>query len=378
MKKTIQKITIVAAVLFAADISFATVVSVNRCTAAESSARHAVLRRDLADAEKLYYAEYQAAHTEYERYIKSFFNNPETPRGNEFNIRRVANNVLNPKVARANNVRTERRREAYRKYAESLNNCTGKAAKTATAESPATETSAEVQTESAAEVQTETAAEVQTESVAEVQTESAEVQTESASSAGVQTESASSAEVQTESPATESASSSGGSGVAIGAGVAVVGAAAMFLSGGDLSLFSFAPDFHNSAIGGRMDFRKESWHFYYSASQTNGDFANFRYTSGGEYKTDLFAASFSESVAGETADYDFSLSANLQNGIWKISPVYRMHSEYEKGKTETDNSLNLEIVLQTNRWTITPSAGFQWQNDFAENGKLQINAIYRF
>ena len=368
MKKTIQKITIVAAVLFAADISFATVVSVNRCTAAESSARHAVLRRDLADAEKLYYAEYQAAHTEYERYIKSFFNDPGTPRGNEYNIRRVANNVLNPKVARANNARTERRREAYRKYAESLNNCTGKAAKTATAESPATETSAEVQTETAAEVQTESVAEVQTESVAEVQTETA----------GVQTESASSAEVQTESPATESASSSGGSGVAIGAGVAVVGAAAMFLSGGDLSLFSFAPDFHNSAIGGRMDFRKESWHFYYSASQTNGDFANFRYTSGGEYKTDLFAASFSESVAGETADYDFSLSANLQNGIWKISPVYRMHSEYEKGKTETDNSLNLEIVLQTNRWTITPSAGFQWQNDFAENGKLQINAIYRF
>ena len=367
MKKTIQKITIVAAVLFAAEISFATVVSVNRCTAAESSARHAVLRRDLADAEKLYHAEYQAAHTEYERYIKSFFNNPETPRGNEFNIRRVANNVLNPKIARANNVRTERRREAYRKYAESLNNCTGKAAKTATAESPATESAAEVQTESA---------EVQTETSAEVQTESAEVQTESASSAGVQTESV--AEVQTESPATESASSSGGSGVAIGAGVAVVGAAAMFLSGGDLSLFSFAPDFHNSAIGGRMDFRKESWHFYYSASQTNGDFANFRYTSGGEYKTDLFAASFSESVAGETADYDFSLSANLQNGIWKISPVYRMHSEYEKGKTETDNSLNLEIVLQTNRWTITPSAGFQWQNDFAENGKLQINAIYRF
>ena len=76
-----------------------------------------------------------------------------------------------------------------------------------------------------------------------------------------------------------------------------------------------------------MDFRKDSWH--YSANQTNasGDFGNFRYESGGEYKTDLFTAAFSESVAGETANSSFMLSADIDGKFYYFSPVYRLHSE---------------------------------------------------
>ena len=176
----------------------------------------------------------------------------------------------------------------------------------------------------------------------------------------------------------------------IGAGVFIVGFAASYISGGGFPIFNYSPDFGYSItengyaanIGGRADFRKDNWHLYYSANQTNanGNFADFRYESGGKYTADFWTATFSESVSGETADYNFSLSANLQNRIWKISPVYRLHSEYEKGETETQNELNLQGNFRYDGWTILPSAGFRWENanDFSKNARFQINAIHRF
>ena len=169
-----------------------------------------------------------------------------------------------------------------------------------------------------------------------------------------------------------------------------VGIAVMILAGGDFSLFSFSPDFgyritesgYAANAGGRMDFRKDKWHFYTTVKQqnTNGDFGDFRYASGGKYTADFWTAAFSESVAGETADYDFSLSANLRGGIWNISPVYRMHSEYEKGETETRNELNLQGNFRYNNWQIRPAAGFRWRQlgEFSENARFQINAVHRF
>ena len=189
------------------------------------------------------------------------------------------------------------------------------------------------------------------------------------------------------------ANSGGGSsntGLIIG-GVIVVGGLAYLLSdGGETGEFSFSPDFGYSAtesgysanVGGRIDFRKDKWHLYYSGGQTNrnGNFGDFQYESGGKYTANFWTATFSESVSGKTADYDLSLSAKLTGGVWNISPVYRLHSEYEKGETETRNSLNLQSEFRYNRWTIRPAAGFQWRSfgDFANNGKLQINAIHRF
>ena len=176
----------------------------------------------------------------------------------------------------------------------------------------------------------------------------------------------------------------------IGAGVFIVGFAASYIAGGGFPIFTYSPDFGYSLtesgyyanVGGRADFRKDKWHFYYSANQqnANGNFADFRYTSGGKYTADFWTATFSESVSGETADYNFALSANLQNGIWKISPVYRMHSEYADNEFDTQNSLNLQSEFRYNNWQIRPSAGFQWQkfSDFANSGRFQINAIHRF
>ena len=191
--------------------------------------------------------------------------------------------------------------------------------------------------------------------------------------------------------------SGGGSsstGLIVGGIVVVGGLVWLLSSGGEEGEFNFSPDFgysltesgYSANVGGRADFRKDNWHFYYSANQqnANGNFADFRYTSGGKYTADFWTATFSESVAGETADYDFSLSANLTGGVWNISPVYRLHSEWKESdsgiKSDTQNSLNLQSEFRYNNWQIRPSAGFQWQNfsDFANSGKLQINAIHRF
>ena len=172
-------------------------------------------------------------------------------------------------------------------------------------------------------------------------------------------------------------------------GLLAVGVIAVFLAGGVPS-FNMSPDFGYSItesgyyanVGGRADFRKDNWHLYYSANQTNanGEFADFRYTSGGRYNGDLFAAAFSESVAGETANYNFSLSADVDGRLVDFSPVYRLHSEYDKGEFSTRNELNLQSNFHYDGWTINSSAGFRWENanDFSENARFQINAIHRF
>ena len=182
---------------------------------------------------------------------------------------------------------------------------------------------------------------------------------------------------------------------AVGVAMAMYAFADFLHDGRPADAFAFSPEFgyrisendYFVQAGGKIEYAvNENLRMQWSAGQTNtgGDFGDFRYLSKAEYKADFWAATFSESVAGKTADYDFSLSADLQNGIWKISPVYRMQSEWKESdsgiKTETQNELNLESEFRYNNWQIRPSAGFKWENanDFANNGKLQMNAIYRF
>ena len=158
--------------------------------------------------------------------------------------------------------------------------------------------------------------------------------------------------------------------------------------------FNFSPDVgyaftesgYSANAAGQLNFRDENLHIYWRAGQqnANGNFGDLRYESGGKYTADFWTATFSESISGETANYDFSLSANLQNRIWNISPVYRLHSEWKESdsgiKTDTRNELNLQGNFRYNGWTIRPAAGFRWENanDFSENARFQINAIHRF
>ncbi|MGI9296924.1 MAG: hypothetical protein ACR2QC_03390 [Gammaproteobacteria bacterium] len=176
----------------------------------------------------------------------------------------------------------------------------------------------------------------------------------------------------------------------IGAGMLAVGLASYFLWDGNLLAFSFSPDYGYSItesgyaynVGGRLDFHQGDFHSYYAVGQANsdGDFGDFRYESGGKYAADFWTAAFSETVQGETADYRFSLSADYSGGIWRLSPTYRLHSHFDEDETETANSLNLEGVLRYNRWTISPSAGFNWRRpeEFGGNARFNLSAVRRF
>ncbi|MGI9297990.1 MAG: hypothetical protein ACR2QC_08840 [Gammaproteobacteria bacterium] len=176
----------------------------------------------------------------------------------------------------------------------------------------------------------------------------------------------------------------------IGGGMVAVGLATYFLWGGNPAAFSFSPDYGYSLtesgyaynVGGRLDFHQGDFHSYYAVGQANanGEFGDFRYESGGEYTADFWTAAFSETVQGETADYRFSLSADYNGGIWKVSPTYRLHSKFADEEFDTQNSLNLRGELLWNRWTISPSAGFNWRRpeEFGDNARFNLSAVRRF
>ena len=166
-----------------------------------------------------------------------------------------------------------------------------------------------------------------------------------------------------------------------------------YLSAGDAGAdaFSFAPNFgysitndngYSANVGGRAEYVIADWNLHWTARQTstNGEFGEFYYASGARYDGDFWTAAFSESVRGETADYDLSLSADLRGNLWSLSPTYRFHASVETEETDSESALNLEGVLLYNRWTIRPSAGFEWRqfNEFGNNATFRLEAIRRF
>ena len=121
-------------------------------------------------------------------------------------------------------------------------------------------------------------------------------------------------------------------------GIVGIGMAMYAIANGGLvsDSFAFSPDFgyditeSGYAIngGGKISYSEGDLQMYWTAKQTNanGKFGDFRYTSGGKYTADIWTATFSESVAGETAKYSFGLSADMDGYFIGISPVYRLHS----------------------------------------------------
>ena len=196
---------------------------------------------------------------------------------------------------------------------------------------------------------------------------------------------------------TPPAKSSGGG---RGAGLGFIAAAGLIflvhgLSTPDTEELSFSPEYNYSftesgyaySAGGRVDYQLDNLRVFWTATQDNKDgaFDDFRYSSGAEYESDIWAASFSESVAGKVADYDFSFAAAIPGDDWKISSVYRLHSRFEEDDTtgwesESKNSLSLEGVLTLRGWELKPSAGFQWQNaeKFGETAKFGLDAAFNY
>lgn len=168
-------------------------------------------------------------------------------------------------------------------------------------------------------------------------------------------------------------------------GAAAVAVLAWWYWDGNPAAFTFSPDAGYSLTetgrayhaGGRVDFRQDNLHLFWAAGGGSG---NPGYASGGEWNKDIWRAAFSETVRGKTADYDFSLSAKYGGGIWEASPIYRLHSRFADGESETRNSLNLEGLLRLDRWVVRPSAGFRWRemDEFGENARVHLSAVRQF
>ena len=178
-----------------------------------------------------------------------------------------------------------------------------------------------------------------------------------------------------------------GSGVIIGG--ALIGGLMFWLSHGfTTGGFAYTPSFgysvtesgYYATIGGRLDFRKDRWHLYQAAMHASGDFGEFRYHAGGEYKADFWTAKFSESLRGETEDYHFSLSADWHGGVWRISPTYEVRARRELAFSETQNALYLFGEAHHHRWRIVSSAGFQWRQfgEFGDSARFRLQAVREF
>ena len=122
-----------------------------------------------------------------------------------------------------------------------------------------------------------------------------------------------------------------------------------------------------------MNFQKDNWNLYWTANQEfhSGESRNLRYTSGGKYTADFWNATFSESVQGETADYNFALSANFGNHLWKINPQFAIDSEYDRKKDEwkTENSFRISGEMRYDNWNFSANT---------DTERFRINAVHRF
>ena len=158
-----------------------------------------------------------------------------------------------------------------------------------------------------------------------------------------------------------------GAGIAIGA-VAVVGLLAYSLSGmsDEPAETSFAPVAEYSDengirrwnVGSRFNWQMGDWAAHWKATKTSAADNSFSYGTGMEWTGEIFAAEFNSRGISKESKLDFSLSADKEFGLWKLSPLYRLdYRKNEVGETLL-HSLSAKLVWAVDKWTVTHSAGF--------------------
>ena len=158
-----------------------------------------------------------------------------------------------------------------------------------------------------------------------------------------------------------------GAGIAIGA-VAVVGLLAYSLSGmsDEPPTTSFVPvaeyadenGIRRWNVGSRFNWQMGDWAAHWKATKTSATDNSFSYGTGMEWTGAIFVAEFNSRGIGKESKLDFSLSADKEFGLWKLSPLYRLdYRKNEVGETLL-HSLSAKLVWAVDKWTVTHSAGF--------------------
>lgn len=194
----------------------------------------------------------------------------------------------------------------------------------------------------------------------------------------------------TPSPATSSGGGGGDSGgntfLYIGAGAAVVGLIALAVKSGSdeipepffqpIASYTDNNGIRHWQAGGRFDWQMNDFSAYWTAATDSDN--GFSYASGLEYKANFWTAKISDIVEGETIDYDFSLSANVREGLWEFSPLYHVNAKFNDSDVALKNELVFSALAQYHGWKVSPSAGLEWRDfdDFGDNQKLNLLLVY--
>ena len=129
-------------------------------------------------------------------------------------------------------------------------------------------------------------------------------------------------------------------------------------------------------VGVRSDWQSDNWSAHWQAAkvQNTGDTDGFSIGSGVEWKDGIFAATFNNRADKEESDYDFSLKAEKNFGVWTFSPSYR--TDYHRTATDETwrHALSANLVWQADKWTLTNSAGFFGDSlsTFGDNASAKI------
>ena len=129
-------------------------------------------------------------------------------------------------------------------------------------------------------------------------------------------------------------------------------------------------------VGVRSDWQSDNWSAHWQAAkvQNTGDTDGFSIGSGVEWKGDIFAAAFNNRANKEESDYDFSLKAKKNFGVWTFSPSYR--TDYHRTATDETwgHALSANLVWRADKWTLTNSAGFFGDSlsTFGDNASAKI------
>ena len=130
------------------------------------------------------------------------------------------------------------------------------------------------------------------------------------------------------------------------------------------------------AYGSRLDFVRDDWTVYWTASRSHTD--EWRYGTAATWTGDVFAADFSNTTEGMDADTKLSLSARQEWGVWTLASAYSANWEIRDGADTWTNRMRVGADVVYDRWTISPAATWQSGESFGEDVMFRMEMTREF
>ena len=163
-------------------------------------------------------------------------------------------------------------------------------------------------------------------------------------------------------------------------GALAVGVLSYLLSDGSLLGYSATPDFGYSLTesgysvnaGGRVDFRKDGWHLYWTAGQTKRQrrFRRFPLFIGRQVAGRYFRRRFFRKSIKAKRRITICRCRRITTAAFgKLSPEFAAHSVYEKGEFATTNSFRINGEMRYDDWHFSASGN---------KTQMELSAVLEF